>query len=301
MDQERTALMGSVIANSLLGILGIVFFWATQSQAILLDGFFNFIAFALGMLSLRVARNLKQPGDARFNFGYYSHEPLLNTLKSIIILLVCLLSLASAILAITQGGRLMNFGNGLVYASIAVVACFVVGFYQRSYSRKVTSPLLELEAKNWMINGMISIVVGLAFLVSIFLQGTSFESLTPYVDPALIILIIVLVIAVPIRTLAENVNELMQGAPPKEDQEKVTDLINAVLEQNQVGQSRVRMAKLGRVFYILIHVIVSEQFANADVQKFDKIRSMIDRALAESKLQVETDVVFTGDKKWLTS
>ena len=299
MDQERTALRASVIANTLLGILGIAFFWATQSQAILLDGFFNFIAFALGLLSLKVASKVKQPGDVRFNFGYYSHEPLLNTLKSIIILLICILSLASSISIIVQGGRLMNFGNGLVYASIAVVACFVVGLYQRHYSKRILSPLLELEAKNWMINGMISGVVGLAFLVSIFLQGTTWEYLTPYVDPVLIIVIIGLVISVPIRSLAQNVNELMQSAPPKSVQEEVSNLVKKILDQDPVGETRIRMAKLGRVFYIMIHVVVFDQFANLGIGKQDEIRVKIDEALATSEIQVETDVLFTKDRKWL--
>jgi len=299
MDQEKVALTGSVVANTLLGVLGIVFFWATQSQAILLDGFFNFIAFALGLLSLKVASKVKQPGDTRFNFGYYSHEPLLNTLKSIVILLICLLSLVSAVLAIFQGGRLMNFGNGLVYASIAVVACFVVGLYQTRQSKKVSSPLLEVEAKNWMINGLISTVVGLAFLASIFLQGTAWEYLTPFVDPALIILIIILVIAVPLRTLAENVNELMQSAPPKSVQEEVTGLINTILDENGMVESRIRMAKLGRVFYVMVHVVVSDTFANLRLRTQDEIRSKIDGALVNSELKVETDVLFTLDKKWL--
>jgi len=50
MKDESTALKISAGANLSFGLLGIGFALLTQSGAILLDGFFSFIGFGIGLL-----------------------------------------------------------------------------------------------------------------------------------------------------------------------------------------------------------------------------------------------------------
>ena len=88
---ERKSLYASVAANGLLCVLGFIFFFFTDSEAILLDGVFNIISLAMGFLSLNVVQFLLIPEDSRYHFGYVMFEPLLNTIKGLIITLVCLL------------------------------------------------------------------------------------------------------------------------------------------------------------------------------------------------------------------
>ena len=78
---EQTALKWSAYRQSFMGILGIVFALLTRSEAILLDGFFSFIGFVMGLLTLRVARLVLQPDDEKFQFGYAFFEPFFNTIQ----------------------------------------------------------------------------------------------------------------------------------------------------------------------------------------------------------------------------
>ena len=89
MEQERAALKVSAWMSVFFAVLGIGFYWLAESEAILLDGFFSAIAFVLGLLTLKVARVVRQRDDERFHFGYASFEPLLNTIKGLIILVLC--------------------------------------------------------------------------------------------------------------------------------------------------------------------------------------------------------------------
>jgi predicted Co/Zn/Cd cation transporter (cation efflux family) len=55
MKDESTAFRISAGANLFFGLLGIGFALLTQSGAILLDGFFSFIGFGIGLLTLKVS------------------------------------------------------------------------------------------------------------------------------------------------------------------------------------------------------------------------------------------------------
>ena len=70
MDAEVTALRLSLIGGVAMGVLGVGFALLTRSDAIMLDGFFSVIGFVMGLITLRVARLVKQPGDEQFHFGY---------------------------------------------------------------------------------------------------------------------------------------------------------------------------------------------------------------------------------------
>jgi predicted Co/Zn/Cd cation transporter (cation efflux family) len=75
MNYGKKALYFSVSANTYLGILGILFYFLTESDAVLLDGLFNVISL-MGLLSFGVVRLLSIPEDHRYHFGSFMYEPL---------------------------------------------------------------------------------------------------------------------------------------------------------------------------------------------------------------------------------
>lgn len=295
---ERKSLYASVAANGLLCVLGFIFFFFTDSEAILLDGVFNIISLAMGFLSLKVVQLLLIPEDSRYHFGYVMFEPLLNTIKGLIITFVCLLSLISALDTLIEGGKPLNFGFGLIYIVIAVTGAFSVYFYQNKKSKTINSPLLEVEAKNWFINGALIGVVGLAFLISFFLQGTSFEYITPYADPVLILVLVSLAPKVPISTIRDNLNQLMKQAPDDKTQEEIHLNVDEILINYPINESVVRMVHIGRIFYVLLQLFVDPD-SELTVTQEDVCRDQVFSKLKSLNNNVVLDVIFTKDKKWI--
>jgi len=83
MDQDNNTLetrtiWTTIIANLLFSILAFGFAFQTHSDAIVLDGVFSLVAFAVSLLSLFVARLVTRPGTRAFPFGYAIFEPMLN-------------------------------------------------------------------------------------------------------------------------------------------------------------------------------------------------------------------------------
>ena len=89
MIQDKIGLNLSIFVTLFMSILGISFGIFIQSEAILLDGFFNVVSFIMALITLGVAWLQKQPENENFNFGYLSFIPLVNFSLIIICFNLC--------------------------------------------------------------------------------------------------------------------------------------------------------------------------------------------------------------------
>lgn len=298
MEQETKALRLSVVMNLIMAALGLVFGWVSGSQAILLDGFFSLIGFAMALVTIRVARLVLQPPDEHFHFGYAQFEPFLNTIKGLLMLGVAGFALAGSIGSILKGGREVQPGLGIVYALIALAGCLVVGAMQRRAARRLGSPLLEVDSNNWLIDGLLSGVVAAVFVLALILGRTRFAHVVPYIDPVLVIMLIVAILAVPVRTIRGGLREILAFAPPPAIQEDVRRRVGSAIEDLPLAGSHVRMMKVGRFLYVLNQLVVSPEFKVGRVGDLDAVRERIASAMQGFEPTPVLDTVFTEDEKW---
>jgi cation diffusion facilitator family transporter len=299
MDKERIALWLSALGGLVFSVLAFAFFLPTHSEAILLDGFYSLAGFVVGLLSLRVARLVQQPDDEHFPFGYAAFEPMLNTVKGLILLAVCVFAFSSAVGAVLDGGRQVELGWSLVYAIIATVGCFGIALIALWVAKKTGSQLVSVDARTWLVDGFISLVVALAFGAAILLEDTPWEHLVPYVDPALVILMTIFMVVLPVRIVLRGAGELLKTAPEDAVQEETRSRVGAVLDAADLPSRVIRMVRVGREFWVLIHVLVPDGQHVQTVAGLDEIRAQVVEAVAEVEPGMIVDVVFTGREEWL--
>lgn len=298
MDQETNALKLSAGMALFMAALGIVFGILTQSDAIMLDGLFSLVGFAMAVVTIRVSRLVKQPPDEHFHFGYAQFEPFLNAVKGLLMLGVSGFAIATAINALLHGGRDLNAGLAVVYAVIALAGCLVVGGLQRRAARRTGSPLLEVEAKNWLVDGVLSGVVAAVFVVALILGDTRYAYVVPYIDPVLVIVVVLAILAVPLRIVREGLREILGFAPAPDVQSEVRGRIEGAVEGIPVESLRVNMMKIGRFFYVLNQVVVSPEFRPGRIGELDAVRARIAKAMEGFEPTPIVDTVFTEDEKW---
>jgi predicted Co/Zn/Cd cation transporter (cation efflux family) len=73
---EDHAIKLTIAGNVGMGLLGVGFAIYTGSEAILLDGVFSAIGFAIALVTLYIARLVRQPGNDKYPFGYAVFEPI---------------------------------------------------------------------------------------------------------------------------------------------------------------------------------------------------------------------------------
>lgn len=295
---ENRYLAISATGNLVMAGVGLTFAVISRSQAILLDGVFDLTYFATALLTLRVAHLVQQEDDEHFPLGYGFHEPLVNGLKGVLVLGVSVMALIGSIQAIAAGGRDIVAGVAIAYGILATVGSWVLAGIVRRGSRRTDSPLLHADAENWIVNGAISSCVVLAFASILILRRTSLGFLVPYVDPAVVLSVVLISIAVPVRMARRALMQLLNRTPSLEIAAQVRESIEPCLTELPVEELFVRVVQPGRTRFVLAHVVLAEGYSGDGLRAFDVVRANALRRLREDHRITVLDMVFTGDRKW---
>lgn len=296
--KEASALRLSLFGYMFMAALGILFYFLTNSDAILLDGLYSLLSFFMALMAGKVAKLVESADSESFHFGYGHFEPMLNALRGFLILLLCSMALFSAVYALFHGGRHFSPGLGVVYGFSAGAGCLLLAWRQRRAAVKVGSPLLKVDARTWLVDGVISLGAGLSFLGAWIVSQTEWKHLVPYVDPALVTMIGLLLIRVPIITMVENMREVFMVAPDRKVQDEVYTRLSGAAGDFALESSRVRMLKIGRFFYVMIHLVVGDDFGQHSAAELDGIRCQLVRSLKDLHPRISVDVMFTADPRW---
>lgn len=295
---EQKYLLISVLGNAVVGCVGIAAAAVSSSQAILLDGLFNVAYFAAGLFTLKVASLLAGGDDERFHFGYAPFEPLINGIKGLLVLGVTVMALYGAVQALFTGGRAIDAGIAIAYGAFASIACWVVAWLTRSGVEKTGSPLVRADAENWIVNAAVSSCVLLAFVGILVLRWLGQDKLTPYVDPIVVLTVIVISISVPVRMAWNALMELLNRAPTPEVLEEVRGIVDANLSELPLLERFIRVVQTGRQRMVLVHVVLPTDYRPDGFGPLDAIREKTGRALAKAHPGTLVDILFTADRQW---
>lgn len=296
---ERRGLRLSVFGALFMAALGFGFAASTGSRAVLLDGIFSLIGAVVSVVAMRVAALVRQPDDEHFHFGYAAYEPMLNLTKGLLIAFVSLLATWASIDSILAGGREIQGRMAVVYALIAAAGCLLIAWSQRRLARKTDSPLLEVDAKNWLMDGLISGAVAVGFVVVVLFEGTPWSWMTPYADPAVVLLLVVLSLPIPIGIVRANWDQLLGRAPDGEAQSTANEIVSGAIAGEEGLDFKLRLLEQGRFIYLQIYVIVQSQRKGMSVKEADGLRERIAAVICELPQMIGYDVIFTTDARWL--
>lgn len=295
VDLEKRALRVSIVGALIMAGLGLYFAFAAHSEAILLDGVFSGIGFVMASLTLKVAILVKRPDDEHFHFGYSHFAPLLNVVKSMLLLLLCSIAFISAILAILDGGRSMAVDSAVAYGTLSTAGCLIIAAYIHRAAGQSGSTLVAVDAQTWIMDSMMSGAVLAAFVTGWAIQDTSLGVYMDYLDPGLVAILCLLSLPMPLGTLRRNLREVLLFAPDPEISHTVERHLLAVMPGTPKENYRIRLLKMGNSLNVLIHVYPGPNFELTSLQRLDEIRVQFQTTLSEMDGSVVADLVFVGD------
>jgi cation diffusion facilitator family transporter len=297
---EIRAFRISAVGFLTISILGFVFAVLAHSQAILLDGVYALVSVVMTVLAMRVARMVEAPSSQKFHFGYAHFEPLLNLVRGLLIFAICAYALFATAMVLFHGGREIEADVAIFYTALSAVWSVGVFFYQRRLARQLGSPALAVDARTWLVDGVLYVGETAGFVVYLLLERTALRPLLRYADPIFVLIVVGLLMRVPITTIREALREVLHRAPPPEVQSDVRQKLAAALAGLPLRKTHARMVTVGRFFFVLIHVVVEEGFGARPVSELDAIRRQVEQALRDVHPRVVLDVVFTADEYWAT-
>lgn len=298
LKQEKRYLKISVLGNVLVGCVGIAAAAVSSSEAILLDGLFNLTYFATGIFTVKVASLVAGGDDERFPHGYAFFEPLVNGIKGMLVLGVSVMALVGSIQALLSGGRSIAAGMAIAYGIFATTVCWSVALMMHRGVKTTDSPLVSADAENWMVNAAISSCVLLAFGGIFVLKALALDNFTPYVDPAVVLAVVAISIAVPVRMAWNAMMALMNRAPGNDILEQVTEIVDACVADLPVRERFIRVIQPGRQRVVLVHVVMPADYDPGRLNPLDAIRTQTYQALRKAHVATVVDMLFTADRRW---
>ncbi|MCP3869648.1 MAG: cation transporter [Gammaproteobacteria bacterium] len=296
---EARALRRSAWLYLFMALLGGGFAYLSESEAILLDGVYSFISLLMTFVAQRVSRLVQTPYTDQFHFGFAHFEPILNVIRILLILAVAMFAAISAVMALLNGGRPLNADAAVFYGVLAATGCLIMAWVQGRASKRAGSPILAVDARNWLVDGVLSSGVAVTFLVAFFMKDSAYAHWVPFIDPLLVITMIMLLLPVPLKTFGDNLKEVLLTAPEPELQLKIRGLVEQAYDPGEDGRIFVRMLPVGRFMYLQVHVLLSPDSPNTAITEYDGVRQRIHEAVKGVHPRLSLDVIFTADERWL--
>ena len=295
---EQTTLKLSICMTLIVAGLGIALGLLSGSQSILFDGMFSTIDAAMSLLALFVSRLLMREGSRRFQYGYWHMEPLVAALNGSILLLLCVYAFFNAVGGLLDGGRELAFDVAIAYAVVVSVVCFSMYLIEKRVNRRVNSEFLRIDTQSWLMAGLITLSLLLAFIAALFMADTPAEPLIPYIDSLLLVLLTLCFMPVPIGIVRRAMSEILIVAPDLLDQE-VRSVMSGIMKRDGLIDYYSHVAKSGRIYFIEIHIVTRGDFGvDQGVQALDTVRAEITAGLEKPGEKRWITVAFTANPEW---
>ncbi|WNH52397.1 cation diffusion facilitator family transporter [Stenotrophomonas oahuensis] len=286
--------IGVTVAVSATGFVGGLL---VGSQAILFDGVYSLVDVALTLVALAVLRLVAREESPRFQYGYWHLEPMVEALGGAILALACIYALANSIIGLTTGGHTVKAGPALAWASLLCVSNLAMAAIVRVYAQRLQSGLLWLDVRAWLLSGLMSLAVVLAFAIALLLRDGEHAHWIPYLDPLVLAAISLAVLPVPLRGAWRAMREVLQVAPDTLDA-RVQAVMSAFVAEHGYLDFTSHVAKMGRMRFVEIHILTRPDTVIGSIGNVDALRDEIAERLDARGSDFWLTIDFTADPAW---
>ena len=296
--EERKLIKLSILSGSILTLWAIVVGILVDSKSIIFDAMFSMVGLSLSGVSLLVTDFVRKPDDTILPFGRSQFEPFAISIQSTIIILVCIYSLATSIIDIMNGGKVVELGIALPYLITSIIACFLFWLYFKRKAKEISSEYIRIESTEWQLDALLSMGVLLGLSMAYLFKSTRLEYLIPYLDPAMVVIISILFLRVPIQTLWKNIRELLQFAPDDDVEEQIHIKSEALAAKYGFSQTLVRVSKTGGSYNIEIDFLLSKKMGAYTLNELDDIRQELYEQI-HGDYGMWLTISFSTELKWI--
>lgn len=296
--QEQHLLLLSAAATLFLSMVGVVVGLWTGAKSIVFDGMYDVVDAGMTLNAWFAARLIARGDDRRFQYGYWHIEPMLAFLNGTVMLFACVYAFVDGVGAMRAGGRPVSLDIGIVYAAVSTILSFATYTYVRRKGRGLGSTLLDLDARSWLLGGVLSAGLCLSFSAAGLLQGAGAGQLAAYVDPTILIVLSVCMAPFPAATIAKAGREILQIAPPALDA-CVRDIAGEVAARHGFVEHRSYVTKVGRARFIEIGFVAPSAATTKTLGELDAVRQEIADAMGGLRPGYWLTIYFTADPRWI--
>ncbi|MFH1691669.1 MAG: cation diffusion facilitator family transporter [Candidatus Omnitrophota bacterium] len=274
-NQKEQRMQAKVVRVS--AVVSIVIFLIALSAGIISDSITLLLDASAGFITILMAfvlhfnlKKMGRPPDQFYNFGYDKFEPFTVAMQGSMIMLTCVIALYFAIQDIVHADDIARYDIPMYAAVVAGFLALFTSVYLKRISLKTSSHMLRVSSLHWLVDALFSFAMMLGFGFGFYLHRKGYSHLTPYVDPAMTIILAAILIWTPIRLLKRSLAQLLDAAPTEEVRREVEKIV----EKHKVkafGIHNIRMRNAGEKIFLYICFDIHRDTTMIQAQEFEKV------------------------------
>lgn len=281
-DIEKKALAFTTFMNFLLTCAGLWVWLATDIQALFLDFFFSFIALISTLTATKISK-ISSKKTKTFPNGMQFLEPLYSIFKTLLIVSLLVFSVGKTSITAYQyfkygTGTPLNLTPVLPYTISMFVLCSIISINNTIQNKKINnvSTMLQTEAKMNFIDGLQSLVIGIATFLLLLTDMNGKFGFLYYTGDFFVTTILVLVTIK--QPIAEIINAFKEVTGAITKDREINEFINKIVDE-----------KLANLEYSY-NIYKKGMFINIVVNVKSKIDENIYKLLLEKKEEILKEV-----------
>ncbi|PJX19962.1 cation transporter (plasmid) [Advenella sp. S44] len=306
MLSEQDVLRISISVTFSIALLGVVFGLISGSHSIIFEGIYSMIDAVITSVALLVTNLItnstvldkpKRKLEERFTMGFWHLEPIVLGLNGVLLLGASVYALINAMGSFLTGGRDLVFTHAIVYTAITALICFCMVLIERHLNKRISSEFLELDAKAWLMSGLISTALLVAFGSGSLIRGTKLQWVSPYIDPAALALVCFIIIPLPLATIKRALADILLITPAAL-KAHVDSVATETAERYCFTAFRSYVARVGRGTQIELYFVIPRGRPPKRLEEWDELRDEIGQAIGNDTPNRWLTIVFTTDSEW---
>jgi predicted Co/Zn/Cd cation transporter (cation efflux family) len=301
MDKiESKALKVGVLVNLVMAIAGWITYSLTNSDAMLLDGNFSFIA-TLSLVAAVMIVVVRHNKSEIYPFGNYFYESFFVFFKGILILGITIGALFQNTIKIIDyfnGEEVSKIVAGpiIYYVILMTILCFGVAYYFGRKNKAIgnKSSILDVERKGAILDGFLSMAVGLALYLTTLIDEESKLNFLLYVgDATIVVLMCLFLMKMPLGVIKGAFRELGGGVV---ENDLVKRNIQSKIEEYLPSEYQIKhdyITKLGSSYLIVIYL--SSKADTISVKHVEAYRKILYENLKADLNTVNIEVVLDNE------
>ena len=302
---EQAVLRLSIAMTFVVAAVGIGFGMASGSASIIFDGIYSLTDAVMTSVALLVSslitQRLSERRQARlvqrFTMGFWHLEPMVLGLNGILLSGAAVYALVTAVGSLLTGGHPLQFGRAILYATVVLIVAIGMAIHNRHANRSIRSNFVALDVQGWTISAALTGALLAAFVFGWAIQGTALAPLSPYVDPAVLALVCVIVIPLPVPTIRRALADILL-ITPSDMLAEIDAVARDVVARHGFLDHRAYVARVGRGRQIELYFIVPQGQPPRLLEEWDAIRDQIGEAIGGDITNRWLTIAFTTDPEW---
>lgn len=274
--KEKRAMSVSLYANLLFVVIEIGMAFYTGSQAVLLDGVYDGIEFLMLLPSIFLIPLLYKPSNEKYPFGHMQMETFFLVIKGITMLSVTIGLIFNNIHILFSGGKNIQFDTVAWFECFACVLGIMVTLYLRRKNRYMNSPLIEVEMEGWKMDSILSLGMTIAFLIPVMVPLEGVQKAAPYLDSFLTIVLSMIMLPIPVRTVFTGIRDLLLISPEEETISEIKNVVEPIIKKSNCTDIYYEIVRTGRKLWISAYITLNKD--ELSVRKFKILQT---RCIAE--------------------